>query len=70
MTLAARSSTEVVSRRCTKAALVELLLAHRVPHAPVRDLKEVINGLAPLPRSEIALKNANTSSLRQIHLSC
>jgi CoA:oxalate CoA-transferase len=27
----------------TKAALVETLLAHRVPHAPVRDLNEVIN---------------------------
>ncbi len=37
---------DLVSRwteRRTKAALVETLLAHRVPHAPVRDLNEVIN---------------------------
>jgi CoA:oxalate CoA-transferase len=31
------------TERRTKAALVETLLAHRVPHAPVRDLNEVIN---------------------------
>jgi CoA:oxalate CoA-transferase len=31
------------TERRTKAALVEILLAHRVPHAPVRDLNEVIN---------------------------
>jgi formyl-CoA transferase len=31
------------TRQYTKVALVELLLAHRVPHAPVRDLSEVIN---------------------------
>jgi len=31
------------TRQRTKAALVEILLAHRVPHAPVRDLNEVIN---------------------------
>ncbi|MCG7391611.1 CoA transferase [Microvirga sp. ACRRW] len=31
------------TRLHTKAALVETLLAHRVPHAPVRDLSEVIN---------------------------
>ncbi|MEZ0167300.1 CaiB/BaiF CoA transferase family protein [Microvirga sp. TS319] len=31
------------TRQYTKAELVERLLAHRVPHAPVRDLSEVIN---------------------------
>lgn len=31
------------TRQHTKAALVEILLANRVPHAPVRDLDEVIN---------------------------
>jgi formyl-CoA transferase len=31
------------TRQHAKAALVELLLSHRVPHAPVRDLSEVIN---------------------------
>ncbi|HMA15869.1 MAG TPA: CoA transferase [Kiloniellaceae bacterium] len=30
------------TRECTKAELVETLLAHRVPHAPVRDLGEVL----------------------------
>jgi formyl-CoA transferase len=31
------------TRQHAKAALVELLLSHRVPHAPVRDLGEVVN---------------------------
>ncbi|WP_414475885.1 CaiB/BaiF CoA transferase family protein [Microvirga sp. M2] len=31
------------TRRHTKTELVERLLAHRVPHAPVRDLSEVVN---------------------------
>jgi formyl-CoA transferase len=31
------------TRQHATAALVELLLSHRVPHAPVRDLSEVIN---------------------------
>jgi CoA:oxalate CoA-transferase len=31
------------TERRTKAAVGEILLAHRVPHAPVRDLNEVIN---------------------------
>jgi formyl-CoA transferase len=31
------------TRQRTKVELVEILLAHRVPHAPVRDLGEVVN---------------------------
>ena len=44
--LAVDEIDELVSdwtRKYRKAALVEILLAHRVPHAPVRDLSEVIN---------------------------